>query len=123
MKTVKKLYKYACLYKKLIIAALIMLSMSVAADLAGPFVAKKVIDSHILGIESRWYETSKSKDAVSYQDTWYKRGTYFSDNKQKGKVGATTKKGLISHECYPYRVRHSVMHRGGRDTSMLPFFA
>lgn len=84
MKVVKKLYQYACLYKKIIIAALIMLSISVAADLAGPFVAKKVIDSHVLGIESPWYETAKSKDAVSYQDTWYKRGSYFADNEQKG---------------------------------------
>ncbi len=27
-------------------------------------------------------------------------------------AGATTRKGLISHECYPYRARQSVVHRG-----------
>ncbi|WP_340006843.1 hypothetical protein MHH52_04295 [Paenibacillus sp. FSL K6-0276] len=45
----------------------------------------------------------------------FKHKKHHIDNKQKGKAGATTKKGLISHECYPYRVRHSVMHRGGRS--------
>ena len=77
MKVVKKLYQYAMLYKKLIIGALIMLAISVAADLTGPFVAKKIIDSHILGIESEWYETEESKDAVSYQGNWYKRRCLF----------------------------------------------
>ena len=52
MKVVKKLVQYASLYKKIIIGALIMLALSVAADLSGPFVAKKIIDSHIMGIES-----------------------------------------------------------------------
>ena len=66
MKVVKKLFNYAALYKKLIIGALIMLALSVAADLTGPFVAKKIIDSHILGIESSWHETDKGKDAVEY---------------------------------------------------------
>ncbi|MBA9025324.1 ABC transporter ATP-binding protein [Peribacillus huizhouensis] len=85
MKVVKKLYQYAILYKKLIIGALIMLSISVAADLTGPFVAKKIIDSHILGIESEWYETEKSKDAVFYQGNWYKRDDYFNNQETRGK--------------------------------------
>jgi hypothetical protein len=31
---------------------------------------------------------------------------------KKSLAGATTRKGLISHTCYPYRVRQSVVHRG-----------
>ncbi|MGE7768817.1 ABC transporter ATP-binding protein [Peribacillus sp. NPDC096540] len=85
MKVVKKLYQYAALYKKLIIGALIMLALSVAADLTGPFIAKKIIDSHILGIESSWYETEKGKDAVEYGDKWYKRADYFTEDEKKGK--------------------------------------
>ncbi|MED3690366.1 ABC transporter ATP-binding protein [Peribacillus butanolivorans] len=85
MKVVKKLYQYAALYKKLIIGALIMLALSVAADLAGPFIAKKIIDSHILGIESSWYETEKGKDAVEYGENWYKRADYFTEDEKKGK--------------------------------------
>ena len=85
MKIIKRLYQYAALYKKLIIAALIMLSISVAADLTGPFVAKRVIDSHILGIETPWYETEKGKDTAEYNGSWYKRGSYFEEGEQKGK--------------------------------------
>lgn len=85
MKVVNKLYQYASLYKKLIIGALIMLALSVAADLTGPFVAKKIIDSHIIGIESAWHETKKGQDAVEYETRWYKRDTYFSKGEEKGR--------------------------------------
>ncbi|KWW16974.1 MULTISPECIES: ABC transporter ATP-binding protein [Peribacillus] len=85
MTVVKKLFHYAALYKKLIICALIMLALSVAADLTGPFVAKKIIDSHILGIETSWYETEKGKDAVKYDDHWYKRADYFTEGEKKGR--------------------------------------
>ena len=85
MKVMKKLVHYAALYKKLIIGALIMLSFSVAADLAGPFIAKNIIDSHILGIESPWFETVKGKDAVHYEDEWFKREEYFSEGEERGR--------------------------------------
>lgn len=85
MKVVSKLYQYASLYKKLIIGALIMLALSVAADLTGPFIAKRIIDSHIIGIESPWHETKKGKDAVEYDGSWYKRGDYFSKGEEKGR--------------------------------------
>ena len=85
MKVVKKLFNYAALYKKLIIGALIMLALSVAADLTGPFVAKKIIDSHILGIESSWHEAGKGKDAVKYDGNWYKRADYYSKGEKKGR--------------------------------------
>ncbi|MGD7022782.1 ABC transporter ATP-binding protein [Rossellomorea vietnamensis] len=80
----KRLLQYALFYKKTILAALLMLTVSVAADLAGPFIAKKLIDEHILGIETTWYQTKEGKDAVSYQGSWYKRGKYFSEDEVKG---------------------------------------
>ena len=61
MSTGKRLLQYALIYKKVIIAALLMLTVSVAADLAGPFIAKKMIDEHILGIETAWYQTDRRK--------------------------------------------------------------
>jgi ATP-binding cassette, subfamily B, multidrug efflux pump len=48
MSTGKRLLGYAFLYKKIILMALAMLTVAVAADLAGPFVAKKIIDDHIM---------------------------------------------------------------------------
>ncbi|WP_064091767.1 ABC transporter ATP-binding protein [Rossellomorea aquimaris] len=84
MKVGRKLVDYALLYKKFIIAALLMLTVSVAAELAGPFIAKKMIDDHILGIESTWYETSQGPDTVSYKGNTYKREQYFTSGEEKG---------------------------------------
>ncbi|HYK73717.1 MAG TPA: multidrug ABC transporter permease, partial [Pseudoneobacillus sp.] len=81
----KRLWKYALNYKKIIIAALLMLTISVAADLAGPFVAKKMIDEHILGIESKWFETEKGSLTAEYKGQYFKREKYFEPGEQKGK--------------------------------------
>ncbi|KUP07880.1 multidrug ABC transporter permease [Bacillus coahuilensis p1.1.43] len=81
----KRLYHYALHYKIMIIAALIMLTVSVAAELTGPFIAKKIIDDHIVGIEGEWYETAEGSDAVLYEGSWYKRDQYFNETEEKGK--------------------------------------
>lgn len=49
MGTGKRLVGYALLYKKLVFTGIAMLAVAVSADLAGPFVAKKIIDEHIVG--------------------------------------------------------------------------
>ncbi|GIN40263.1 ABC transporter ATP-binding protein [Heyndrickxia oleronia] len=85
MKVGKKLVKYAMEYRKFIIIALLMLTFSVGAELTGPFIAKKMIDSHVLGIESPWFETVKGKDTVLYKGKYYKRSQYFRTDEQKGK--------------------------------------
>jgi ATP-binding cassette, subfamily B, multidrug efflux pump len=85
MSTGKRLFNYALKYKNIIIAALFMLTISVAADLAGPFVAKKMIDEHLLGIESKWFETSKGEQSVEYKGHHYKREKYFTKDETKGK--------------------------------------
>lgn len=84
MTTGKRLLRYALDYKKIIIAALVMLAISVAADLAGPFIAKKIIDQHILGIESIWYESKTGDHAVRFDGKYYKREQYFSNSETKG---------------------------------------
>jgi ATP-binding cassette, subfamily B, multidrug efflux pump len=81
----KRLMQYAFMYKKIIIAALLMLTVAVAADLTGPFVAKRMIDEHVLGIESKWFETKKDKMSVAYNSHYYKREKYFEQGEPKGK--------------------------------------
>ncbi|MBK3496953.1 ABC transporter ATP-binding protein [Viridibacillus sp. YIM B01967] len=51
MGTGKRLFQYALMYKKLLISGLLLLAIAVAADLAGPLVAKKIIDEHIANAE------------------------------------------------------------------------
>ena len=47
MSTGKRLWLYALHYKKLLIMGIALLTIAVAADLAGPLIAKKIIDDHI----------------------------------------------------------------------------
>lgn len=84
MTTGKRLFSYAALFKKTILLALLMLSVAVAAEMTGPFLAKKMIDTHIMGIEFPWYET-KQADAVSYKGKWYTRQDHLVDEASKGK--------------------------------------
>ncbi|WP_078549027.1 ABC transporter ATP-binding protein [Litchfieldia alkalitelluris] len=84
MKPGKRLFRYALIFKKTIIFALVMLSIAVAAELTGPFIAKKMIDEHILGIENPWFESNEGTDAVLYNGKWYKRSDHFGENEEKG---------------------------------------
>ncbi|WP_043933168.1 ABC transporter ATP-binding protein [Bacillus sp. EB01] len=84
MTTGKRLYKYALQFKSIIAGALVLLTLSAAADLAGPFIAKRVIDVHILGIESVWYETEQGDRAAEYDGSYYKRDIYFDEGEPKG---------------------------------------
>jgi len=76
MTTGQRLFRYAWSFKGIILTALLMLTIAVIADLAGPFVAKKVIDDHITGIESLWYQTEPTSDAVAYNGNFYKKAEY-----------------------------------------------
>lgn len=85
MRVGNRLFRVAVQFKKTILLALLMLSIAVAAELTGPFVAKKMIDTHIMGIELPWYETSEQPHAVSYQGKWYTREDHLSETDQGGK--------------------------------------
>lgn len=80
-----RLIQYAALYKRNILLALLMLAIAVTAELSGPFIAKNMINQHILGIEQPWYTTAgPGPDAVHYGNHWYKRGGYFTPTEKKG---------------------------------------
>lgn len=81
----KRLFRYALTAKGTFIAALILLAIGVAAELAGPFIAKTMIDEHILGIERPYYETTKAQGAASYNGTYYKREDRFQEGETRGR--------------------------------------
>ncbi|RUT29809.1 ABC transporter ATP-binding protein [Paenibacillus zeisoli] len=83
--TGKSLFKYALTAKKTFILALIMLAIGVAADLAGPFIARTMIDDHVLAIEKSYFQTQTKDDyTVSYNNELYKREDRFSPGEPKG---------------------------------------
>ncbi|MGZ0052076.1 ABC transporter ATP-binding protein [Brevibacillus gelatini] len=84
MSTGKRLFRYAWLFKKTIVLALLMLSAAVGAELTGPFLAKKMIDTHILGIEFPWYETEQRADSVLYREKWYTREDHLAAGERAG---------------------------------------
>ena len=61
-----------------------MLTIAAATDLAGPLIAKNIIDNHILGIESEWHETKSEKNTAEFQGKYYKKAQNFTSNEQKG---------------------------------------
>lgn len=72
--TGKRLFQYAMLYKRQISIALLLLVLAISAELAGPFIAKRMIDQNILGIEKAWIEVPEERTyAVSYDGRWYIR--------------------------------------------------
>ncbi|QSO55189.1 ABC transporter ATP-binding protein [Alicyclobacillus curvatus] len=74
MRITNRLTRYALLYKRSIFLALLMLAIAVAADLTGPFIAKAMIDRHIVGIERTWYEMKSSgPDVVPFRGQLYER--------------------------------------------------
>lgn len=110
MKTIKRLYRYAVRFKGTIILALVMLSISVAADLIGPYIGKNIIDNHITGIEQPWVETKQTDDAVSYDGKWYKREAYLMDDEWSGSQAAVVQTGttfLFLDEALQYDGKRS----------------
>lgn len=83
--TSKSLFKYAMTAKKTFILALVMLAIGVAAELAGPFIARSMIDDHMLAIEQPFNETSiQGEQTVSFDNRHFKRGDRFADGETKG---------------------------------------
>lgn len=73
--TERRLIQYALQYKKGIIIGLLCLSIAVTLELAGPLIAKTVIDEHILGVEGYWQEVAadNDRDTISYDNKYFKR--------------------------------------------------
>ncbi|KAA9006475.1 ABC transporter ATP-binding protein [Paenibacillus spiritus] len=83
--TGRRLFQYALHAKKTFIAALLLLSIGVAAELAGPFIAKSMIDNHMLAIEKPYFVSESSHQAAEYRGAYYKRGDRFEPGEARGR--------------------------------------
>ncbi len=83
--TVKRLLRYAMQVKVQLALALLMLTVAVGTELAGPLVAKRLIDVHISGIEQPWYATqADDRYTVDYKGGAYKRADHFAEGEVRG---------------------------------------
>ncbi|WP_404451622.1 ABC transporter ATP-binding protein/permease [Virgibacillus necropolis] len=82
--TEKRLFLYALHYKRSIIIGLVCLIIAVALELAGPLIAKRIIDEHILGIEGNWHQVENNNDeyTVKHDANYYKRSDRLTDQDQ-----------------------------------------
>lgn len=72
--TGKRLLRYALIFKKQILTALLLLTLAVCFEMVGPLLAKRMIDNNILGIEKTWVQvTEGTKGSVTYGGVSYKR--------------------------------------------------
>ncbi|MCM3026160.1 ABC transporter ATP-binding protein/permease [Bacillus safensis] len=86
MTTGRRLLAYALLYKKVLSVALIFLMIAVGAELTGPFIGKKMIDDHILGVEKPYVEINEKTDkTVYYQGNNYIRSDRLNNGMESGK--------------------------------------
>ncbi|MFK7693472.1 ABC transporter ATP-binding protein [Paenibacillus sp. HJGM_3] len=93
----RRLTAYAMLYKGRISLALLILLVAVGTQLAGPYIAKIIIDKHILAIEQPWYETNPSQvppgtQSIEYQGKAFIRADWLSPGQStQGWAQATVK--------------------------------
>ncbi len=83
--TGKRLFHYALLYKRTILVALAMLTFAVGAELTGPFIAKRMIDHHVMGIEKPWVEVQEKDDqTVTFRDQLFKKDEHITEGDSVG---------------------------------------
>jgi len=84
-RTIRRLIAYAAQFKRHLLLALLMLAVAVGTDLAGPLIAKRIIDVHISGVEKPWFETTAADDySVAYNGKRYKREDRFAQGEARG---------------------------------------
>ncbi|MFD2215251.1 ABC transporter ATP-binding protein [Metabacillus endolithicus] len=83
--TGRRLVQYALHYKRTIFIALAMLTFAVAAELTGPFIAKRMIDHHMMGVEKPWVEVlEEDEQSVTYKGKNYKKNTDITSDRIVG---------------------------------------
>ncbi|WP_369404931.1 ABC transporter ATP-binding protein [Piscibacillus salipiscarius] len=72
LSTEKRLFQYALFFKKSIIIGLVCLMISVALELSGPFIAKHLIDQHIVGVANH-YVVNETESGIKFEGNVYER--------------------------------------------------
>ncbi|WP_018933150.1 ABC transporter ATP-binding protein [Gracilibacillus lacisalsi] len=82
--TEKRLFQYALTSKKYILIGLVCLIIAVGLELTGPFIAKRVIDNHIVGIQTNWtqVEEQHDTDTIRFNGMFLKRADRLTDQDQ-----------------------------------------
>lgn len=121
----QRLVEYARPFQKQIAGALLLLLLGTSAELAGPFLAKVMIDNHILAIQKPWYEFDKAPAAA--ENTVQLDGKYYVREDWLADPGATTAQSpsavpvsvLVEGTAY-YLVHGTVQPNEEKQVTALP---
>jgi len=74
VRPVRRLWRYALHCRAAIVLALLMLAAAIGTELTGPFIAKRMIDEHVAGIERPWYRVeAPAGGGVAYGGAHWQR--------------------------------------------------
>lgn len=77
----KKLWRYARKYKKMIILSMTMILVVQIMGLLSPLIVKEILDNHLAGVTETWYEVENKDDkTITYNNRFYKQEKNFDDN-------------------------------------------
>lgn len=77
----KKLWRYAKKYKKMIILSMTMIIIVQLMSLISPLIVKEILDNHLSGITETWYQVGETDDkTITYNNHYYKQEKNFDDD-------------------------------------------
>ncbi len=77
----KKLWRYAKKYKKMIFLSMTMIIIVQLMSLISPLIVKEILDNHLSGITETWYQVGESDDkTITYNNHYYKQEKNFDDD-------------------------------------------
>lgn len=108
--TIRSLVRYAMYEKRAIFLGLFLLILAVGAELTGPYIAKVIIDEHIVAIEKDWVEV-ESGGTVEYA------GREFAKTKDVSESAIIQPISIVQSKEGYYFVPEQVVSGGERNVT------
>ncbi|WP_214802444.1 ABC transporter ATP-binding protein [Exiguobacterium sp. ERU656] len=108
--TIRSLVRYAMHEKRAIFLGLFLLVLAVGAELTGPYIAKIIIDEHIVAIEKDWVEV-ESGGTVGYD------GRRFAKSQDVPKSAVIGPISIVQSKAGYYFVPEQVVSGGERQVA------
>ncbi|MFS0725917.1 ABC transporter ATP-binding protein [Paenibacillus sp. 1P07SE] len=97
--TAKRLFRYVLLFKRKVAIAILILIIALAAQLAGPLLAKQIIDEHIQAITWAWTELPQAAVPEQVRSVPYREMAYVrSDWAESGQLPQDAGTARISQD-------------------------
>jgi ATP-binding cassette subfamily B multidrug efflux pump len=121
----RRLARYTRPFQKQIGGALLLLLLGTSAELAGPFVAKVMIDNHILAIQKPWYQFEQNPQAsadvaVPLNGKYYIREDWLADIGENPENLKDNQVTILAEGTTYYLVMGIMNQNSGKEIAPLP---